>query len=54
MKDRFKKKGQILAFVDLKFCIMGIFTHTHSHTQPDGLCVDVYRSDSLQQELDHF
>ena len=32
-------------------------THTHTtntHTLPDGLCVDVYRSDSLQQELDHF
>lgn len=24
-----------------------------THTAPDGFCVDVHRSNSLQQELDH-
>lgn len=27
--------------------------HTHTLSLPDGLCVDVHRSDSLEQELDH-
>lgn len=30
------------------------FTYTDKHTVPDRLCVDVYRSNPLQQKLDHF
>lgn len=28
--------------------------HFHTDTQPDRLCIDVYRRNPLQQKLDHF
>lgn len=33
-----------------------LISHTgaHAHALPDGFCVDVYGSNSLQKELDHF
>ena len=31
-----------------------LMKNKNTHAVPDGLCVDVYGSDPLQQELDHF